>query len=117
MKEAGRGHQGVFMAVSCHYSSGEGNETSFSSALTPKFWWPPNRIGFAVLAQVAMRALGFEPKKEEIKKMIADIDKEGSGTIDFEDFLAMMTQKMVGILSRNSCDSIRKRNISVSGLF
>lgn len=26
-----------------------------------------------------MRALGFEPKKEEIKKMIAEIDKEGSG--------------------------------------
>lgn len=24
---------------------------------------------------MAMRALGFEPKKEEIKKMIADIDK------------------------------------------
>jgi hypothetical protein len=29
--------------------------------------------------QVAMRALGFEPSKEEIKKMIQDIDKEGSG--------------------------------------
>ena len=28
-----------------------------------------------------MLALGFEPKKEEIKKMIADIDKDGSGTI------------------------------------
>ena len=26
-----------------------------------------------------MRALGFEPKKEEIKKMITEIDKEGSG--------------------------------------
>jgi len=26
-----------------------------------------------------MRALGFEPKKEEIKKMIADIDKDGTG--------------------------------------
>ena len=26
-----------------------------------------------------MRALGFEPKKEEIKKMIAEIDKEGTG--------------------------------------
>ena len=36
-------------------------------------------------------ALGFEPKKEEIKKMIADIDKDGSGTIDFEEFLQMMT--------------------------
>ena len=34
-----------------------------------------------------MRALGFEPKKEEIKKMIADIDKDGTGTIDFEEFL------------------------------
>lgn len=67
-----------------------------------------------------MRALGFEPKKEEIKKMIADIDKEGSGTIDFEDFLAMMTQKMVGILNRNSWDSIKKilkRSISVAGIF
>lgn len=48
--------------------------------------------------QVAMRALGFEPKKEEIKKMIADIDKEGSGTIDFTDFLNMMTQKMVSVV-------------------
>jgi hypothetical protein len=44
-----------------------------------------------------MRALGFEPKKEEIKKMIADIDKDGSGTIDFNEFLNMMTQKMVRI--------------------
>jgi Ca2+-binding EF-hand superfamily protein len=42
-----------------------------------------------------MRALGFEPKKEEIKKMISDIDKDGSGTIDFNEFLEMMTAKMV----------------------
>ncbi|KAL0481388.1 caltractin [Acrasis kona] len=27
--------------------------------------------------KVAMRALGFEPKKEDIKKMISEIDKEG----------------------------------------
>ena len=26
-----------------------------------------------------MRALGFEPKKEEIRRMITDIDKDGSG--------------------------------------
>lgn len=45
--------------------------------------------------KVAMRALGFEPKKEEIKKMISDIDKDGSGTIDFNEFLEMMTAKMV----------------------
>jgi hypothetical protein len=45
--------------------------------------------------KVAMRALGFEPKKEEIKKMISDIDKDGNGTIDFQEFLEMMTSKMV----------------------
>uniref|UniRef100_A0A3P9NLD3 Centrin, EF-hand protein, 2 n=1 Tax=Poecilia reticulata TaxID=8081 RepID=A0A3P9NLD3_POERE len=44
--------------------------------------------------KVAMRALGFEPKKEEIKKMIAEVDKDGTGKISFADFLAIMTQKM-----------------------
>uniref|UniRef100_A0ACB8FXT6 Uncharacterized protein n=1 Tax=Sphaerodactylus townsendi TaxID=933632 RepID=A0ACB8FXT6_9SAUR len=43
---------------------------------------------------VAMRALGFEPKKDEIKKMILDIDKEGTGKISYNDFLGVMTQKM-----------------------
>ncbi|XP_037377758.1 centrin-1 [Talpa occidentalis] len=44
--------------------------------------------------KVALRALGFEPTKEEMKKMISDIDKEGTGKISFNDFLAVMTQKM-----------------------
>nr|XP_058147926.1 centrin-2-like [Dasypus novemcinctus] len=44
--------------------------------------------------KVAMRALGFEPKKEEIKKMICKIDKEGRGKMNFSDFLTVMTQKM-----------------------
>ncbi|MBN3305617.1 centrin-2 [Amia ocellicauda] len=44
--------------------------------------------------KVAMRALGFEPKKEEIKRMTTEIDKDGTGKINFSDFLAIMTQKM-----------------------
>lgn len=44
--------------------------------------------------KIAMRALGFEPKKEEIKKMVQEIDKEGLGTLSFDDFLALMTTKM-----------------------
>ena len=55
--------------------------SSVSPPARPPFFW-------------SLRALGFEPKKEEIKKMIADIDKDGSGTIDFEEFLQMMTAKM-----------------------
>jgi Ca2+-binding EF-hand superfamily protein len=45
-----------------------------------------------------MRSLGFEPKNEEIDKMIADIDKDGSGAIDFAEFLELMTAKMVSIV-------------------
>lgn len=44
--------------------------------------------------KVAMRALGFEPKKEEIKKMIADIDPEGTGKLSYDDFLCLMSAKM-----------------------
>ena len=44
--------------------------------------------------KVAMRALGFEPRKEEMKRMISEVDKEGTGKISFNDFLAVMTQKM-----------------------
>lgn len=42
-----------------------------------------------------MRALGFEPKKEELRKMLADVDKDGSGQIDFNEFMELMTSKMV----------------------
>lgn len=41
-----------------------------------------------------MRALGFEPKKEEIKKMISEVDREGKGVIEFADFIELMTVKI-----------------------
>jgi Ca2+-binding EF-hand superfamily protein len=52
--------------------------------------------------KVALRALGFEPKKEEMKKMMQDMDKTGSGKIDFNEFLELMTAKMV-ILDKSPC--------------
>merc|ERR1719222_1460021 len=48
--------------------------------------------------KVALRALGFEPKKEELKKLVSDLDKSSSsssqGTLDFNEFLEIMTAKM-----------------------
>lgn len=47
--------------------------------------------------KVAMRALGFEPRKEEIRKMVADVDKDHgnkSGQLSFEAFLNLMAAKM-----------------------
>lgn len=42
-----------------------------------------------------MQSLGFEAKNATIYQMIGDIDKDGSGEIDFDEFLDMMTAKMV----------------------
>lgn len=42
-----------------------------------------------------MQSLGFEAKNQTIYQMIADIDKDGNGSIDFDEFLDMMTAKMV----------------------
>merc|ERR1712201_47657 len=33
-------------------------------------------------------------KNEELKKMVTDVDNDGNGTIEFAEFLAMMTGKM-----------------------
>ena len=44
--------------------------------------------------KAAMQSLGFEAKNQTIYQMIADIDKQGNGTIEFDDFLDMMTAKM-----------------------
>ena len=44
-----------------------------------------------------MQSLGFEAKNQTIYQMIADIDKDGSGNIDFDEFLDMMTAKMVRV--------------------
>ncbi|KAK1281348.1 putative calcium-binding protein CML13 [Acorus gramineus] len=43
---------------------------------------------------VAMRALGFEMTDEQINQMIADVDKDGSGAIEFDEFVHMMTSKI-----------------------
>ena len=54
---------------------------------------------------MALRALGFEPAKQEIKRLISqlstntqsrdqDKDKEGMVTIDLNDFMDIMTTKM-----------------------
>ena len=44
--------------------------------------------------KVAMRALGFEPRKEEIKKMIAEVDKESCGKLSLDSFMMLMANKM-----------------------
>lgn len=52
-------------------------------------------------AQVSIRALGFDPTKEELRRVVAEVDKEGAGKIGFDAFYSVMTQKMVGPPARS----------------
>jgi len=44
--------------------------------------------------KVVLRALGYEPTKDELNKMISDVDKEGLGLLDFNEFLEILLRKM-----------------------
>ena len=54
----------------------------------------------------AMKALGFEPKKEEIAKMVREMDKDGDATVDFEEFCVMLAEKMVSLNLHNNASSL-----------
>ena len=43
-----------------------------------------------------MHQLGFELSDEEIETMMKDVDEDGSGEIDFEEFYTMMKQLFEG---------------------
>ncbi|KAF8652896.1 hypothetical protein AX16_004084 [Volvariella volvacea WC 439] len=40
-----------------------------------------------------MHSLGQDPTEEELKEMVAEVDVDGNGTIDFNEFLQMMAHK------------------------
>nr|UYM80474.1 calmodulin-like protein 3 [Phoronopsis harmeri] len=42
----------------------------------------------------AMRSLGQNPTQAELNDMVNEVDQDGSGTIDFPEFLTMMSRKM-----------------------
>lgn len=55
--------------------------------------------------KAAMTSLGFESKNQTIYQMISDLDADGSGQIDFDEFLHLMTAR---ISDKDSRDDIRK---------
>ena len=42
----------------------------------------------------ALKNLGIDAKNQTLANMMADLDKDGSGKIDFDEFINMMTAKM-----------------------
>jgi len=55
--------------------------------------------------KAALRALGFEVKKEDVRRMLSDVGKDPSQPIDFNDFQEMMRGRMP---DKNSREEINK---------
>jgi len=43
---------------------------------------------------VVMRSLGQRPTEAELRDMVNEVDEDGNGTIEFDEFLQMMSRKM-----------------------
>ncbi|KAL3875246.1 hypothetical protein ACJMK2_038170, partial [Sinanodonta woodiana] len=48
-----------------------------------------------------MRSLGQNPTSEQLENIIRMVDADGNGTIDFDEFCVIMSQKMNGTQSEN----------------
>jgi hypothetical protein len=46
---------------------------------------------------VALRSLGFEPRKDEVKKLMSDNDKDNSGKINKQQFVEIFRAKWVSL--------------------
>ena len=71
------------------------------TTLTHRF--PPAGSIDAGELKTAMRALGFAPKKEEIAKMLSDLDTDGNGSVEYEEFEGLMVGKMAGTDVKEEC--------------
>lgn len=59
-----------------------------------------------------MRALGFDVKKDEVRRIMSEFDHEESGQIGFNDFLEISKKSfMLSFTSKSDCENVRKRSI------
>ncbi|KAL5059616.1 hypothetical protein RYX36_031220 [Vicia faba] len=65
-----------------------------------------NNDGFITADEltVAIRTLDGNPRKEEIQNMISEMDIDGKGCIDFEEFLNIMSRK----IKENMSDELKE---------
>jgi centrin-1 len=56
--------------------------------------------------KAAMRALGFEVKKDEIRKIFIELDKEVTQKVDYDEFIRVMTPRMGEKDSREEINKI-----------
>eukprot|EP00494_Astrolonche_serrata_P029881 UN30148 len=56
--------------------------------------------------KAAMRALGLDVKKDELRKIMFDLDKETTSEINYEEFIHIMTPRLPSRDTRDDCDRV-----------
>jgi hypothetical protein len=67
------------------------------------YWVLHLLVGHITMEELAtvIQSLNENPTKEEVGDMIGEVDADGNGTIDFEDFMNIMARKMKVTSSNN----------------
>eukprot|EP00386_Alphamonas_edax_P015879 GDKI01048515.1.p1 GENE.GDKI01048515.1~~GDKI01048515.1.p1 ORF type:complete len:181 (+),score=56.69 GDKI01048515.1:67-609(+) len=58
--------------------------------------------------KAAMRALGFDVKKEQVRKMLQEIGKDPNSTVNFEEFCELMAGRMADKYSKEEIIKVFK---------
>lgn len=63
-------------------------------------------LHLSIELKAAMTSLGFESKNGSIFQMLSDLDADGSGAIDFGEWLGLMTKRVTDKDSRANINKI-----------
>ncbi|XP_012282631.1 neo-calmodulin isoform X1 [Orussus abietinus] len=86
---------GQIRQISSEYGLTEDQVAEFKEAF---MLFDKDEDGTITMAElgVVMRSLGQRPTETELRDMVKEVDQDGNGTIEFNEFLQMMSKKMKG---------------------
>ncbi|CAH0692018.1 unnamed protein product [Spodoptera exigua] len=97
-KKKGHKHQQYELIVTINLSEYGLTEEQVAEFKEAFMLFDKDEDGTITMAElgVVMRSLGQRPSETELRDMVKEVDQDGNGTIEFNEFLQMMSKKMRG---------------------
>ncbi|XP_034242006.1 neo-calmodulin-like isoform X8 [Thrips palmi] len=97
-KKKGQRHQQHDLVVTINLSEYGLTEDQVAEFKEAFMLFDQDEDGTITMAElgVVMRSLGQRPTETELRDMVNEVDQDGNGTIEFNEFLQMMSKKMKG---------------------
>ena len=71
-----------------------------------------NTVFLVLISIMLISGKGQNPTEDEIEDMIDDADEDGSGSINFPEFVGLMMKKQEGTISKEDIKQVRKTSKS-----